>query len=109
MNTVNILFTILVPSLHNILNQLRYYNWLHLATCFGRYPAIIRPTRNIVVKVHSTIFSTGIPLFTLKAFNVNNGIPLEKKLVECTLRALFLVGLMMAGYRPKHVAKCNQL
>ena len=37
------LFTILVPSLHNIQNQLHYYNWLYLATCFDRYPAIIRP------------------------------------------------------------------
>ena len=26
-----------------------YYSWLHLATCFGRYQAIIRPTRNSVV------------------------------------------------------------
>jgi len=30
------------------IKQLHYYNWLHSATCFGRYPAIIRPTRNSV-------------------------------------------------------------
>jgi len=41
------------------------HNWLHLATCLGRYPAIIRPTRNNVIKVHSLVFSNGIPLFTL--------------------------------------------
>ena len=34
------LFIVLVPSLHNIKNQLYYYSWLHLATCFGHYPAI---------------------------------------------------------------------
>ena len=34
------------------INQLYYYSWLHLATCFGRYPAIIRSTWNSVVKVH---------------------------------------------------------
>jgi len=48
------MFIVLVPSLHNIQNQLYYYSWLHLATCFGRYPAIIRPTRNGNVKVHLT-------------------------------------------------------
>jgi len=33
------LFTILLPSLHNIQNQLHHYNWLHLATCFGHHQA----------------------------------------------------------------------
>jgi len=51
------------------IKQLRYYNWLHSATCFGRYPAIILPTRNSV-KVHSLDFSNGIPLFTLKTFKL---------------------------------------
>jgi len=52
------LFTILVPSLHNVQNQMYCYIWLRLATCFGRYPAIIRPTRNSVIKVYSTSFSS---------------------------------------------------
>ena len=43
-----------------------YYSWLHLATCFGHYTAIIRPTRNSNGKVYSTGFSKRIPLFTLK-------------------------------------------
>jgi hypothetical protein len=50
------LFTILVLSLHNVQNQMYCYIWLRLATCFGRYPAIIRPTRNSFTKVHSTSF-----------------------------------------------------
>jgi len=37
-----------------------------LATYFSCYPPIIRPTRNSNFKVHSTSFSNGIPLFTLK-------------------------------------------
>jgi len=46
-----------MPLLHNI-KKLYYYNWLHFATCFGRY--------------------TAIKSLSLKVFNVNNGIPLEK-------------------------------
>ena len=57
------------------IKQLQYYNWLHSATCFGRYPAIIRPTKNSV-KVHS--LALPMEFFKLKGFNVNNGIPLEK-------------------------------
>ena len=30
------------------IKELYYYNWLHSATCFGRYPAIIMPKRNSV-------------------------------------------------------------
>ena len=30
------------------IKQLYYYNWLHSATCFRRYPAIIRSTMNSV-------------------------------------------------------------
>jgi hypothetical protein len=30
------------------IKQLHYYNWLHSTTCFGHYPAIIRPTSNSV-------------------------------------------------------------
>jgi len=36
-----------------------WHNWLHSATCFGRHPAITRPTRNNVVKVHSLVFPMG--------------------------------------------------
>jgi hypothetical protein len=79
------LYSILVPSLHNIQNQLHYYNWLHLATCFGRYPAIIMPTRNSVVKVHSTSFSNGIPLFTLKTLSLRNSILMVKMLLDIKL------------------------
>ena len=39
------------------------YIWLHVS-------AIIRPTKNVVVKVHSTSFSSGIPLFTLKTLSL---------------------------------------
>ena len=77
---VNYLLCFAVVTQHII--TVDYCNWLHLATCFGRYPAIIRLTRNSVIKVHSISFTNWIPLV---------------KLIECTLITLFLVSLMMAG------------
>ena len=61
------------------------HNWLHLATCFGRYPAIVRPTRNSVVEVHSTSFSSAIPLFTLKTLSLENSILMIKMLLNVKL------------------------
>ena len=96
------------------------------ATCFGRYPAIIRPTRNSVIKGLSTGFSIGktswmylnntiswqlvtfgymfrpLPAIIRPTRNSvvkvhSTSISNWKKPVECTLITLFLVGLMMAG------------
>ena len=84
--SLSILFILLVPSLHNIQNQVRYYNWIHLATCFGLYPAIPRSTRNSVIKVYSTsIFSNWIPLFTLKTLSLRNSMLMVKMLLYIKL------------------------
>jgi len=48
------------------LKQLRYYNWLHSAACFGRYLAIIRPIRNSVNYVTFISFFQWYPIVYIK-------------------------------------------
>ena len=71
------------------IKQLRYYNWLRSATCFGRYLAMIRPTRN-TVKVHSLAFSNGIPLFTLKTFKLMGPVFMVKMLLDIKLSIKYI-------------------